>query len=208
MPNKYPPIVANKYDPRLIDHHVICPYCDSKKIHSRGSRSTLLGYTGKVNPNHVWDHYHCGECQKDFIYETKSGEAWYTSTEGEVLKGLPNCFESYILKCSYCGGKVDRKHEDFNGNPVQVLGFKNGKKDHVDWYACRDCGKKETVDPTEEAPTSPATEEAKVVYSDLVPIMTGSNLFVKDGYSEVLLNPKSIPADISYVASEARDNGD
>lgn len=208
MPNKYPSIVANKYDPRLIDHHVVCPYCGSKKIRHKDSRSTLLGYFGDTNPNHVWDYYLCGECRKEFSYETKSGEAWYVASDGEVLKGLPNCFESYILKCSYCGGKVVREYRDFDGKSVSCLGFKNGKKDHVEWYVCQDCGQRETLDPTEETQGEIATETVGIVYGLLTSNVTSSEVCVKEGHPEMLLNPDLISADISYIASEARDNGD
>jgi len=165
MPNKYPPIVSNKFDPKLFNKPVRCPYCNSKKVHYHNSQSTLLGFIGKVNPNHVWNQYHCQECGKGFTYETKSGEAWYVSSDQEVLKGLPNCFETYVLKCAYCGGKVKREYLSWDNKPVFCIS--PGRQ--AEWYFCEDCGKRETLDTQ-----NTSTEDVKVVYGNLVPKLNGT----------------------------------
>ena len=149
MPNKYPPIVANKFDPTLDKKPVCCPHCDSKRVQYRHSSSTLLGSSGRgANPNHEWNYYFCQECSKEFTFETKLGEAWYVAADGEVLKGLPNCFENYILKCAYCGGKVHRKYRNPDGSPHEgsLCYRSDGTKDHEEWYECEDCHKAEKLD--------------------------------------------------------------
>lgn len=183
MPNKYPPIIANRFDASLFKKAVHCSHCDSKNVHYRNSRSTLLAGMGKVDPNHVWNYYRCLDCQKNFSHETKSGEAWYVAEGGEVLKGLPNCFETYILKCAYCGGKVDRIHLSFDGQPVTILTtYSDGMKGQAEWFICRECGKKETLDQEDKAPA----EEPGIVYDTLRPNVTTSVLCVKESTSETM----------------------
>lgn len=151
MPNKYPKIVANKFDAKLFSHVVHCPYCHSKKVSRGASVSTLIGYFGNGHdPNHVQTDYTCRECHNKFVYETRYGEAWYTDQDNVVLEGLPNCFENYILKCAYCGNKVDRIYKTLDGKETSILCYSKGKKQYTESYKCRDCGVEETLPEDDE----------------------------------------------------------
>jgi hypothetical protein len=150
MFKQYPLIVANKYDETLIDKPIHCPKCKSEKIKKRSCRSTMVANMGNgPDPNHVWNECQCRECDTVFSYETKSGNAWYV-VDNEILEGLSNCFEHYILKCAYCGGHVKRHYTNPDGSDTSgLITYSGGKQEQIEWFECLDCGKKESLDTIE-----------------------------------------------------------
>lgn len=94
--------------------------------------------------NHKWKTCKCNKCNSDFVFETKSGEGWYTK-DNFVLKGLPNCFENYILSCK-CGGKIHRFYYDLNQQPAKILSYSNGCQQFYTIYKCDLCGSEESLD--------------------------------------------------------------
>lgn len=88
-----------------------CPYCQSKKLKSRGYSTTLAGMN-----NHEWHDYSCSDCGKRFTIERKGSNIWMTEKGGRILNGMPSCFESYIYTCSKCGGGcIEKIPEQGNG---------------------------------------------------------------------------------------------
>lgn len=134
--------VEQKREPELFGKPIFCPFCGSAKVEVVVTQETLLGYTGPLNPNHVWEGSHCSDCSKDFARESKSGNAWYTAN-GRVLRGFPNCFESYEYAHVDCGGSVKRRHTKLDGKtPPKVLSTKGIGPDQVREYRTfYDCGK-------------------------------------------------------------------
>lgn len=86
-----------------------CPWCGSTDIEKSASYQTLVGGSTDIDldPNHHWGHYTCHSCKSLCIREFRSGKVWYT-LNGKLLRGVPNCWESYVYKCK-CGGDVRRK---------------------------------------------------------------------------------------------------
>ena len=137
-------IVSERPSEEEVGSNPICPLCNNSDIDAGGFRTTCLGYFGGVNPNHTWTECYCKNCNKSFVRETKSGNVWYTS-DGFVLKGMPNCFEKYYYTCSKCSGKVLRKYTALDGiSEVQGLSTRNidGKwvKEYRIFYECEKCG--------------------------------------------------------------------
>ena len=83
MPNKYPSIVNNKFDKKLYKKPITCPFCSSQNVTVLNTQSTLIC---PDFDNHKWRSCKCAVCNEDFIFETKSGEGWYTKDQF-VLKG-------------------------------------------------------------------------------------------------------------------------
>lgn len=134
-----------------------CPYCESNDVCVTNRTTTLLGFSGPVDPNHQWHSSTCRSCHKNFTREVKGLNVWYTAeidreTRGpaQVLRGLPSCFESYQYTCSKCAGPVVRTNRDMAGNPTQTLSSRNvdGKwvNEYTTHYNCTQCGHGGEVD--------------------------------------------------------------
>jgi DNA-directed RNA polymerase subunit RPC12/RpoP len=132
-----------------------CPYCGSTDVKVVSRSSTLLGFTGPVDPNHQWHESVCNGCKKLYTRELKELNVWYTAERGyrevsRVLKGIPTCFEDYQYTCAKCSGPVLRAHRDRAGNPTKVLSSRqvNGVvvRDYTTHYNCTQCGHGGEVD--------------------------------------------------------------
>lgn len=118
-------IVKERPDETLSSEPKNCPICEGEKLNFQGKHSTLLGWSGEVNPNHVTRFYLCRNCKLEFTVESKNGNVWYTRAKtSSVLKGIPNCFEDYRYTCSRCSGTVTRGENE----------------DSLTFYACLSCG--------------------------------------------------------------------
>ena len=125
-----------------------CPYCDSEHLTKEDEITTLLGWLGKVNPNHIWNYYFCIECKQRFIREIKESNVWYTDKRGpgHVLKGMPSCFENYIYHCAKCGEEVHRYTTKLDGvTPSTGFGVATNSdgimvKQYRVFYKCASCG--------------------------------------------------------------------
>lgn len=122
-----------------------CPKCGSAELTQGDRRSTLLGWSSGVDPNHVWTHYTCRSCALSFIRETKGMRVWYTADECKVLRGLPACFESYEMTCRGCGGVVSRRFTLPDGvTPARSLStrYEAGKpvREYRIFFRCGGCG--------------------------------------------------------------------
>lgn len=130
---KYPKIVTQ--NPIItIDDEDTCPLCNSSHLEQLGYQATMVGSNAEKfshnDPNHYWFTMMCENCSYKYVKQQKRGELWYTLNDNEtLLKGMPNCFESVIFKCSYCGGYVieDRKRD-------------------ISTFKCTECRKEETID--------------------------------------------------------------
>jgi len=137
-----------------IDEEVKCPFCDSDNLQDFGTETTCVGWDvssgEKNNPNHTHTGYECRACGKSFARQTRFGEVWYTERIGEesvVVRGMPNCFEHYVLTCSYCNGMIRKRYQNKKGYDPKYLGeYLNGEKDYITWYCCNRCGRQETLD--------------------------------------------------------------
>lgn len=89
-----------------------CPFCASTDIEESDHCQTCVG--GNPDPNHNWVTCFCRHCNKNYGLEYKSGNYWYVR-DHKVIKGIPSCFESYILTCAYCGGDVKRQWRLMDG---------------------------------------------------------------------------------------------
>lgn len=123
--------------------HGSCPFCGAAETKLYGEETTLLGWTGPVNPNHRHQHRSCTSCSRKFIREVKGLNVWYTQG-AVVLRGVPSCFENYTYTCAKCGGTVRRKHYDSTGNPPKYLSASivdnKWVRDHTTRYTCSACG--------------------------------------------------------------------
>ena len=117
-----------------------CPMCGGD-YRIGETCTTLLGFSGSVNPNHVSKLCICVSCGFTFTVEEKSGNVWITK-DGRVLAGMPNCFESYIYTCAFCGGSVARKHTKLDGiTDVQSLLTTKDGPQYRTFYRCQACGR-------------------------------------------------------------------
>lgn len=143
-------IVAERPLPEKPDDPVICPYCGGSTTRVLSKSSTLLGWSGPVNPNHQWHESVCNGCGKHFTREIKDLNVWYTggrcrdSQASVLLKGRPSCFEDYQYTCAKCAGAVLRTHNDLQGNPAKALCTKwDGDRpirQYTTHYNCTKCG--------------------------------------------------------------------
>src|SRR6185436_6349603 len=80
-----------------------CPFCSSKNVQENGSCTTLVGFSGGINPNHVHVSCQCNDCQEKFCFEYKGYwdnkyYGWYTKQSNKkthCLKGINACHETY-----------------------------------------------------------------------------------------------------------------
>lgn len=95
----------------------ICPKCDSTNIKTLNVEHTLVG--GDPDPNHFWRRSFCRDCELEFTHEHKLNNHWYTEkVDGVgrfVIKGVANCFESYVYTCNKCPGYVKRYYTELDG---------------------------------------------------------------------------------------------
>lgn len=145
--------VEQKREPELFGKSLFCPFCGSAKAKIVATEETLLGWGGPpaLDPNHTWEYSHCFDCSKDFVRESKKGNAWYTD-KGRVLRGFPNCFESYEYIHVNCGGPVKRRNTERDGKtPAKVLTTAYVDGERVPEYRTfYDCGKCDATIETQE----------------------------------------------------------
>ena len=116
-----PPMALNG-EKQIVDTR--CPFCDSKKIRSFGSETTLVGYFG-IDGNHVWKRCECKSCKKNFTHEYKHLNEWYTHPDEQgrshLIGGVPSCFEPYVYSCR-CGGEVTRVYTNLDEGDLSSEG--------------------------------------------------------------------------------------
>lgn len=105
-----------------------CPMCHHTGRNRGFDRTTLVGggdgtWNGDVN--HTWaDNRTCRACGARWHRETKSGKVWYTDDDGVVLRGFPNCYESYVYHCARCDhGRVTREYRTPDGQPARFISY-------------------------------------------------------------------------------------
>jgi hypothetical protein len=117
-----------------------CPYCFSYNIKDEGECASC---------NHSWWHCQCSNCDKKFVKQVKYNKfdkfaiTWYTKDK-KVLRGIPGCFENYILTCK-CGNDLIRKRTKLDGVTTDDSGltYWDGKKfHHRTFYVCDSCNNK------------------------------------------------------------------
>ena len=103
----YPHIIEGK---TCTDRYNRCPECGSPNIRvDHGDRSML---DGKLL---IQTMSTCKECFVRYTWEYRAGVAWYVRGK-LVLKGLPNCTNNYVLKCSLCKAtRVELELREFDG---------------------------------------------------------------------------------------------
>lgn len=158
--NRYPKIVANNKDDTLPFDGAICPSCGNTDIKESGHHMTLVGCLNKpkhklADGNHHWISCECSKCNLKWTKEVKYDIIWYTNPETrKVIKGIPNCFEGYILTCSYCGGDVHRRYSGLDGKTKvdglctkveEIDGKEYWVKKYREFYYCKDCGVEEEL---------------------------------------------------------------
>lgn len=153
--NKYPNIVKIFNIINLKEYGDHCPFCDSSNVSFLEGSGTLVGYQGekysKQDPNHYTYIYYCKSCKNKHVKNFKREEIWITDLNQKVLKGMPNCFENYILTCNFCNGDVERKYTELDGitkiNSLHYSFDDNGKqiKHFKEFYCCNNCGKIEEL---------------------------------------------------------------
>lgn len=121
-----------------------CPYCGSTETELLGEETTLLGWTGSVNPNHRRQTRSCKGCSRGFTREIRGVNVWYTEHPRVILRGVPSCFEDYVYTCIKCGAAVRRDHFDLQGNPAKFLSSRlvgdEWVRGYTTRYACTQCG--------------------------------------------------------------------
>jgi len=115
------------------DKTLICPFCNSENIDELSHESTLLGSVTNRDPNHHWIYCKCKNCEQNFTQEYKLNNVWYTFNKF-VIKGIPSCFEQYILICK-CGGHVKRLYRDDLKKEYESQCHKKYKC----FYKCKKC---------------------------------------------------------------------
>lgn len=132
-----------------------CPYCGSGDTQDRGTTTTLVGFSGPVDPNHQWNQRACRGCHKGFVREIKGLNVWYTAERVHggpsiILKGIPSCFEAYQYTCPLCEGPVLQKQRNLQGGLATVLSSRevDGKwvRGYTTHYHCTQCGHGGQVD--------------------------------------------------------------
>jgi hypothetical protein len=118
-----------------------CPNCKGGFLDFLGSSTTMLSWTGGKNPNHQKKQFRCKGCKYEFTIEEKLGNKWWTESKSNVvLIGVPNCYESYVLKCK-CNGLIFRTFTQEDGDtPIHILRREaQGRKYYRTFWTCRKC---------------------------------------------------------------------
>lgn len=114
--NEFLELVTERPEEKLWKEGLFCPYCNSEKIYTHSTTTTLVAYIGE-DMNHVTTACTCGDCQKKFYRESKGRRrVWFTGDDHKVLRGIPYCFEFYVYTCKHCGGDVKVKHYNIDDN--------------------------------------------------------------------------------------------
>lgn len=88
----------------------VCPSCGSTEIQHERSMTTLVADCNDEDANHVTSLYTCS-CGLKFERHHRYYNFWYARHDtGELLRGVPSCFEDFIYHCIVCGGLVKREH--------------------------------------------------------------------------------------------------
>ena len=123
---------------RKLEGEPACPHCGCD-FTIREEQTTLIGFSGSVNPNHRWLYCTCNSCQFQFTVEHKSDNVWVTKDK-KVLAGLPSCFEDYIYTCATCNGNVVRRHTAMDGETVVRSLYTNQEgPQYRTFYLCLYC---------------------------------------------------------------------
>lgn len=154
----------------------ICPKCDSTNIKTLDVSQTLVG--GEPDPNHYWRVSYCRDCESKFTHEHKLNNHWYTEKiDGVgtvVLKGVSNCFESYVYTCSNCPGYVKRYYTELDGiTPLTTGLLSYGVENDVwapkqrEFWGCVVCRNSvETTEPARKVDTKPKRLEGWTIVSE------------------------------------------
>ena len=144
--NEFLKLVKERPNEKHWKSNYFCPYCNNKNIIFLNGSSTLVGYGGE-DMNHTCTTYHCNDCNKNFIRETKGNKnVWFTNKNNKILLGIPYCFENYIYSCKYCNGNVHIKHLNKNDNkecPCLTYVVSNEKLECLQYhmFECEKCHK-------------------------------------------------------------------
>jgi hypothetical protein len=116
---KNPLLDIIKQSPMVYRGNPKCPYCNSELVKVLRSSATLVGGRWLKNgdhddPNHYTSDCDCFGCNKRFYWEYRRGMEWYQDMDGNMLKGVHNCFEECVYDCK-CGGKVHRRYTELDG---------------------------------------------------------------------------------------------
>lgn len=126
-----------------------CPFCGKSNYKIHGSITTQVYYFG-VNQNHVTSSCSCS-CGENFVRHSKrypvdetdnvgQENVWITNTSGKLLRGAPNCYESYIYTCKKCNGDVHRNYLDLKGEKAKYLiTTVGGGKEYTTHFNCTKC---------------------------------------------------------------------
>lgn len=86
-------IVKERFLDEKPDDPATCPYCGSLDVEVLSKSSTLVGYSGPVNPNHLWHASVCKGCGEHYTREIKRHNVWYTGDRPPwapvVFRALP-----------------------------------------------------------------------------------------------------------------------
>jgi len=143
-------IVKQRPNKKLNLNNATCPFCKSKDYINLESITTLLGWSGKTNPNHQWHWRKCSDCNKIYVVEEKENNIWIVDIETKkVMDGMPSCFEDYLYTCSKCNGDVYRFYTSLKGDKkVKSLSeswdekLKKYIKHYRIFFECKNCGVK------------------------------------------------------------------
>jgi hypothetical protein len=150
--NEFLELVTERPEEKLWKQGLFCPYCNSEKIFTHGTSTTLVAYIGE-DKNHTITSCTCGDCQKKFTRETKGKKCvWFAGADHKILRGIPYCFESYTYTCKHCGGDVQVNHynKSDNKNSGGCMSFHqvDGKTvcDQYNQFECNTCHAKIITD--------------------------------------------------------------
>jgi len=124
----------------------VCPYCFSGNVRTGGTMTTLVVSYGKYDANHRWTVCDCNKCGKQFTWERKGNNVWYTRYT-KILRGMAACFETYVYTHAGCGGDVIRTTRNKSDNaPTSAISYKKNEEtgvwetDQYDQFSCGKCG--------------------------------------------------------------------
>lgn len=129
----------DKFDPPV----TICPYgCQGVTPTVKRLETTLVGWSGSIDPNHWTQHCTCPQCKQDFVHEWKFSHQneWYCDKwHGKVLLGIPSCCTTvYQYPCD-CGGTMANTNKSGIVSYVNQDGVRKREPER-DIVQCDQCG--------------------------------------------------------------------
>lgn len=107
---------------------VVCPQCGGTPKY-QGGEETSLGDIAGGDINHKTDIYICG-CGLEFTRHSRRFNIWYARKgTGELLRGVPSCFENFLYHCQRCDGLVERNYRSSSGH-----------RNDMPVFVCQKCG--------------------------------------------------------------------